>query len=364
MVIEIAVPTWEEEWQQHRQEDSGVDYIVRQLQGKQTKTSEGYSVYQVARFEEGCNEPTAVHEVTFTAGGVFDAQGSKIASEWSCNCPSCHYPNKNAVTDKHIQLVKAWLNADRPSGLGDDRALERWLQEMRRIESGIKLADWDDFQIEARDLLAYIARKDIDNIVAQLNVLNDMALKFVDTSLLPSVGSIRAAKKKPVDSLIDAVVPSSMSGVLGRWMIFKVIKWMVTNKFMTNSKGTGLLGRTPQSVVDRFYDTEKLIPPSTANLIWRLVQDHLIELGVSWDTVSDMLTEGGMTDADLIKIIYEAALDESALRAVVELQLNDFLKLHSRLVLEPATEAKRARSEILIAAVVAFKLRKSEQIHV
>jgi hypothetical protein len=254
-------------------------------------------------------------------------------------------------------------------------------RDMRLAAEGIDIEapDWQDFESEARDLLILIRHKNIEKVVEQLDRLNDMALNFVDKSLLPNlnVAATIRTSRSPVDILIDAVVPGSLSGLLGRWVIVKAIQWLTRNNYMSSAKSKSLMGYKPQDVMERYFGGEildnpvpdliELVDPSpspvVASRIWKAVQEYLTELGVPWDQLAQLLGEAKMTDQDMIRAIYNSLIGDEALDAVVKLQLDDFLKLHSRLVLEPLSDQQIDRAEQLTSAVVACAFLKRAQIH-
>ncbi|MFA5750079.1 MAG: hypothetical protein WC895_02570 [Candidatus Shapirobacteria bacterium] len=236
--------------------------------------------------------------------------------------------------------------------------------------------DWQDFESEARDLLILIRHKNIEKVVEQLDRINDMALNFVDKSLLPdlNVASTIRTSRSPVDLLIDAVVPGSLSGLLGRWVVVKAIQWLTKNNYMSSAKSKSLMGYKPQDVMERYFGGEILPPdvspvvvpdpsPVVASRIWKAVQAYLIEIGIPWEQLAQLLGEAKMTDQDMIRTIYNSLIGDEALNAVVKLQLDDFLTLHSKLVLEPLSDQQIAQAEQLASAVVACAFLKRAQIH-
>ena len=236
--------------------------------------------------------------------------------------------------------------------------------------------DWQDLESEARDLLILIRHKNIEKVVEQLDRINDMALNFVDKSLLPdlNVASTIRTSRSPVDLLIDAVVPGSLSGLLGRWVVVKAIQWLTKNNYMSSAKSKSLMGYKPQDVMERYFGGEILPPdvspvvvpdpsPVVASRIWKAVQAYLIEIGIPWEQLAQLLGEAKMTDQDMIRTIYNSLIGDEALNAVVKLQLDDFLTLHSKLVLEPLSDQQIAQAEQLASAVVACAFLKRAQIH-
>lgn len=333
--------------------EENTEYLIRQLSGKRAISlpPEGLATFQIAKFESGSNTPVSVYEVEWHT----------LTLEWTCNCPS--FP-RVGQKDKHIQLVKEWIKAGQPSKI-DLHAIDKYLAKARLAELGIEIEapDWDDFESEARDLLIYLRRKDIDNVVQQLSRLNDIALQFVDKSLLPNVASYRQARSA-VDALIDAVVPTTVSGLVGRWMIMKAITWLMKNKFMSSSAASGLLNRSPFQHYGEVtpIEEELQVPPVDASRIWRAVQKFLEEHDISWENLRDLMLEANMTDKDLIQSLFDRIVSDEAITDVVGSQLTDFLKLHPEVDLEPMTPTRAARTRKLVAAVVTVKRRPNGQI--
>jgi hypothetical protein len=68
------------------------EYFIREL---------GKNKYEVSVWKRG-DTPSAIYTV------------SNIGNKWMCDCPA------RKGTDKHVQLVKDWIKAGKPSPFGKD----------------------------------------------------------------------------------------------------------------------------------------------------------------------------------------------------------------------------------------------------
>lgn len=333
---------WEDSWLKSQGEDPDeVDYIINEsIEGPR-------KIFTVTRWEVGDNEPTSVHEVTLEG-----------KSKWSCSCPAFTSGRRDALTDKHIQLVIEWIKAGKPSAIPIS-ALDEYLANARLAEAGVDTTsiDWGDFQSEAVDLITYIKRRNIDGVIKQLDILNDMALRFINTDMLGDLPPRIGKPKSAVDLLVDAVIPSSMSGLVGRWMIMKAIEWLVKKKFMPRQSADQLLQRRPLDSMERIFGAVEsipapVVPPVEANRIWKMITEYLEEQGITWEQLKDLMLEANMTDKDLVQTIFDSLISDDALREVVKRNLDDFMVLHPEVDLEVLTPLRAARSQRLAAAVV------------